>query len=109
MASKDITTLLAEDCDLVIIERSLIEQSLGQKGESKEAARLEQLARNVPIEKLVWEAEAIPHQAWLIKTFGADVNLGPNLEPNYIAKLEATRLSFSREGGYSWLSSKIKG
>ena len=109
MASRDITTLLAQDCDLVIIERSLIEQSLGVKGEKKEAARLEELARNVPVDKIVWEAEAIPHQAWLIKTFGADVNLGPNLEPNYIAKLEATRLSFSREGGYTWLAGKIKG
>ncbi|MBI4183955.1 MAG: phosphosulfolactate synthase [Proteobacteria bacterium] len=108
MAVADIAALLEVDCDLVIIERSLIEHSLGARGENKEARRLVELAKRVPPERIVWEAEAVPHQAWLIRTFGPDVNLGPNLEPNYIAKLEATRLSMSREGGYTWLSEKVK-
>ena len=108
MAARDISTMFDNDCDFVIIERSLIEQSLGERGESPEAARLEQLVAKVGHEKLVWEAEAVPHQAWLIGAFGAEVNLGPNLEPNYINKLEATRRTLSREGGYTWLADQIK-
>lgn len=106
-ATRDITTMFDNDCDLVVIERSLIEQSLGQRGERPEAKRLEQLVRNVGSDRLVWEAEAVPHQAWLIRSFGPDVNLGPNLEPNYINKLEATRRTLSREGGYDWLARQV--
>jgi phosphosulfolactate synthase len=108
LATRDITTMFENDCDLVVIERALIEQSLGERGENPAAGRLEELVKNVGHERLVWEAEAIPHQVWLIKTFGADVNLGPNLEPIYINKLEATRRTLSREGGYTWLADQIK-
>ncbi len=108
LATRDITTMFENDCDLVIVERSLIEQSLGERGENPAAARLEELVRNVGHERLVWEAEAVPHQVWLIKAFGADINLGPNLEPNYINKLEATRRTLSREGGYDWLADQIR-
>lgn len=108
LAVRDITTMFENDCDLVVIERSLIEHSLGQRGENPEAKRLEQLVRAVGAERLVWEAEAVPHQAWLIRMFGPDVNLGPNLEPNCINKLEATRRTLSREGGYDWLAKQVR-
>lgn len=107
LVARDISTMLDNDCDLIIVERSLIEQSLGERGESHEAARLEQLVDRVGLDPLVWEAEAVPHQAWLIRTFGAEVNLGPNLEPNHINKLEATRRTLSREGGYTWLADQV--
>jgi len=51
-----------DDCDLVIVERSL----------------LEQLADRVGPASPVREAEAVLHQAWLIRMFGRDINHGLN-------------------------------
>jgi phosphosulfolactate synthase (CoM biosynthesis protein A) len=108
MAARDIKELLNQGADLIILEKSLIELSLGQKGESKENYRLKELVAKVGLEPIVFEAEAVAHQAWLFNIFGPDVNIGPNLEPEYIAKLEATRRTLSREGGYTWMVDKIK-
>ena len=44
----------------------------------------------------------------LLKKFGADVNLGPNLDIPIIRKLEATRCTLSREGGYTTLIDRLK-
>jgi len=108
MAARDIKELVKQGADLIILEKSLIELSLGQKGESKENYRLKELVAKVGLDAIVFEAEAVAHQAWLFNTFGPDVNIGPNLEPEYIAKLEATRRTLSREGGYTWMVDKIK-
>ena len=45
---------------------------------------------------------------WLFKQFGADVNLGPNLDIPIIRKLEATRRTPGREGGYTTLIDRLK-
>ena len=45
---------------------------------------------------------------WLFKTFGAEVNLGPNVDIPIICKLEATRRTLSREGGYTTLIDRLK-
>ena len=108
MAVRDMKELLNQGADLIILEKSLIELSLGQKGESPENYRIKELVDKVGLEPIVFEAEAVAHQAWLFNTFGPDVNIGPNLEPIYIAKLEATRRTLSREGGYTWMIGKQK-
>ncbi|MBI4083890.1 MAG: phosphosulfolactate synthase [Candidatus Lambdaproteobacteria bacterium] len=108
LATRDIAAMRDAGADLVILEKSVIEMCLGQKGEKPEAAWLVQLTERVGAEFIVFEAEAVAHHAWLVKHFGPDVNLGPNLEPEYIAKLEATRRTLSREGGYSFLSDRVK-
>jgi len=107
MAERDIKALLNQGADLIILEKSLIELSLGVKGESPENYRLKELVNRIGLEPIVFEAEAVPHQAWLFNTFGPDVNIGPNLEPTYIAKLEATRRTLSREGGYTWMVDRL--
>ena len=107
LAERDIKALMSQGADLIILERSLIEMCLGQKGESPENGRLKELVQRVGLEPIVFEAEAVAHQAWLFNTFGPDVNIGPNLEPTYIAKLEATRRTLSREGGYTWMSDRL--
>ena len=109
LAERDIKELLNQGADLIILEKSLIEMCLGQKGESPENYRLKELVGRVGLGPVVFEAEAVAHQAWLFNTFGPDVNIGPNLEPTYIAKLEATRRTLSREGGYTWMSDRLKG
>ncbi len=44
----------------------------------------------------------------LLKKFGAEVNLGPNLDIPIICKLEATRRTPAREGGYTTLIDRLK-
>lgn len=107
-AASEMRTMLEAGCDLLILEKSQIEMCLGQKGEKPEAAKLVELANRVGLDKIVFEAEAIPHQVWLFRKFGADVNLGPNLDIDLICKLEATRRTLSREGGYTYLADRVK-
>ncbi|MBU3935769.1 phosphosulfolactate synthase, partial [Patescibacteria group bacterium] len=103
LVEREIRELLSHGADLIILEKSMIEWSLGAKGESPENYRLKELVARIGLAPIVFEAESVAHQAWLFNTFGPDVNIGPNLEPNYIAKLEATRRTMSREGGYTWM------
>ena len=44
----------------------------------------------------------------MFKKFGADVNPSPNLDIPIICKLEATRRTLSREGGYTTLIDRLK-
>ncbi len=104
----DMHALLDVGCDLLIVEKALIELCLGEKGEKAEAEVLIELTEKVGLEKLVYEAESNAHQVWLFKKFGADVNLGPNLDIPIICKLEATRRTLSREGGYTYLIDRLK-
>jgi phosphosulfolactate synthase len=108
LAEREIRELLGQGADLIILEKSLIELSLGVKGESPENYRIKELVARIGLAPIVFEAESVPHQAWLFNTFGPDVNIGPNLEPNYIAKLEATRRTMSREGGYTWMADRLQ-
>jgi len=108
MAANDINTMAKNGCDLCILEKSQIELCLGEKGNKPEAERLKQLVARVGLAQIVFEAEAQAHQVWLFKTFGPDVNLGPNLDKDVIAKLEPTRRTLSREGGYTFLSDQLE-
>ncbi len=107
LASSEMNTLISEGCDLCVLERSQIEICLGPKADFPEQELLVQLAKEVGLEKLVFEAEAQAHQVWLFKTFGPEVNLGPNLDKDAIPKLEPTRRTLSREGGYDYLIDKV--
>jgi phosphosulfolactate synthase (CoM biosynthesis protein A) len=107
MAEKDIKALLNEGVDLIILEKALIEISLGERGEHPDNYRIKELVDRIGLEPIVFEAESVKHQGWLFNTFGPDVNIGPNLEPIYIAKLEATRRTLSREGGYTWMVERL--
>jgi phosphosulfolactate synthase len=106
-AARDMLGMIDVGCDLLILEKSQIELCLGQKGEKPQAALLVELAKRVGLEKIVFEAEATPHQVWLFKTFGPDVNMGPNIDMDQVIKFEPTRRTLSREGGYGYLSDRV--
>jgi len=108
IAASDINHMTEVGCDLCILERSQIELCLGPQASSTEAFRLRRLVELVGLEKIVFEAEATVHLVWLFKTFGPDVNVGPNLDRDVIAKLEPTRRTLSREGGYDYLIERVK-
>ena len=52
---------------------------------------IDAIAANVQIDNVIWEAPIKSQQVWLIKQFGANVNLG-NIPPNEVIPLETLRL-----------------
>ena len=107
LAARDMLTMLDAGCDLLILEKSQLDMCLGQKGEKPQAQLLLDLVERVGFEKIVFEAESTPHQVWLFKTFGPDVNMGPNIDMDLVIKFEPTRRTLSREGGYGYLRERL--
>jgi phosphosulfolactate synthase len=54
-------------------------------------ALVEDLAAAVPVERVIFEAPVKAQQAWFVRRFGADVNLG-NIAPDDVLPLETLRL-----------------
>jgi len=52
---------------------------------------VEEIVDSLPIEKIIWEAPLKTHQAWFIKQFGCNVNLG-NIAMDQVIALETLRL-----------------
>jgi phosphosulfolactate synthase len=61
-----------------------------QTGEVR-SGLIDEIVHEVPINKLLFEAPQKEQQAWFIKHFGADVNLG-NIAPAEVIPLETLRL-----------------
>lgn len=96
-AAVDILALREQGANLVIVERALLDMTLGPDGSATTAGRLVELVELVGHESLVFEAETVPHQAWLIRTFGDAVNLGPNIDIDDVpTKLEPMRYGLGR-------------
>jgi len=53
-------------------------------------ALIDKLSSEVGFDRIIWEAPLKSQQAWFIKNFGANVNLG-NIAPNEIIALESLR------------------
>lgn len=104
-AAAEMRALFAAGASMIILERSQLDVTLGQDCRGPERHRLVALAEAVGLEDLIFEAETLEHQIWLIRTFGPDVNLGPNIAPEHVAfKLEPARYGIGREEGYSLLT-----
>ena len=52
---------------------------------------VDEIEHSVPFESLIWEAPTKESQAWFIKHFGTNVNLG-NIPPDEVIALETLRL-----------------
>lgn len=51
---------------------------------------IEMISTNIGLDSVIWEAPLKSQQAWFIKEFGTDVNLG-NIAPDEVIALEALR------------------
>jgi phosphosulfolactate synthase len=71
-------------------------------------ALIKAIADKVKIENVLWEAPLKSQQAWFIKTFGANVNLG-NIAPNEIIPLESLRLGLRGDTFFQFLPENLKG
>jgi phosphosulfolactate synthase len=65
------------------------------------------ISEHVKLENVLWEAPLKSQQAWFIKNFGANVNLG-NIAPNEIIPLESLRLGLRGDTFFQFLPDNLK-
>ena len=65
------------------------------------------IAEHVKLENVIWEAPLKSQQAWFIKHFGANVNLG-NIAPTEIIPLESLRLGLRGDTFFQFLPKELK-
>ncbi len=65
------------------------------------------IADHVKLENVIWEAPLKSQQAWFIKHFGANVNLG-NIAPNEIIALESLRLGLRGDTFFQFLPDNLQ-
>lgn len=66
------------------------------------------ISDNVKLDNVIWEAPLKSQQAWFIKNFGANVNLG-NIAPNEIISLESLRCGLRGDTFFQFLPDELKG
>lgn len=69
---------------------------------------IKEIAEHVKLENVIWEAPLKSQQAWFIKHFGCNVNLG-NIPPNEIIPLESLRLGLRGDTFFQFLPDELKG
>jgi phosphosulfolactate synthase len=65
------------------------------------------ISEHVKLENVIWEAPMKSQQAWFIKQFGANVNLG-NIAPTEIIPLESLRLGLRGDTFFQFLPEDLK-
>jgi phosphosulfolactate synthase len=65
------------------------------------------ITEHVKLDNVLWEAPLKSQQAWFIKHFGANVNLG-NIAPNEIIPLESLRLGLRGDTFFQFLPDNLK-
>ena len=65
------------------------------------------IADHVKLENVIWEAPLKSQQAWFIKNFGSNVNLG-NIAPHEIIPLESLRLGLRGDTFFQFLPEELK-
>jgi phosphosulfolactate synthase len=68
---------------------------------------IDAISHHVKLENVIWEAPMKSQQAWFIKHFGANVNLG-NIAPNEIIPLETLRCGLRGDTFFQFLPDNLK-
>jgi len=68
---------------------------------------IDQIHAHIPDNKILWEAPQKPQQAWFIRHFGPEVNLG-NIAPNEIIALETLRLGLRGDTFFEFLPDEME-
>lgn len=68
---------------------------------------ISEISKHLPLESIIWEAPQKSQQAWFIKHFGANVNLG-NIAPAEIIPLETLRLGLRGDTFMHFLPDELK-
>ena len=67
---------------------------------------IDAISQHVGLDNVLWEAPMKSQQAWFIKQFGANVNLG-NIAPNEIISLETLRLGLRGDTFFQFLPKEL--
>lgn len=67
---------------------------------------INKIVNKVPADKIIWEAPQKSQQAYFIKHFGANVNLG-NIAPNEVIALETLRLGLRSDTFFQYLDKSM--
>ncbi|MGY8940698.1 MAG: phosphosulfolactate synthase [Flavobacteriales bacterium] len=67
---------------------------------------IKRILANVSLDDILWEAPKKPQQAWFIKQFGCNVNLG-NIGPNDLIPLECLRLGLRGDTFFEHLPAEL--
>ncbi|MBN2637723.1 MAG: phosphosulfolactate synthase [Bacteroidales bacterium] len=68
---------------------------------------ISEISKHLPFESIIWEAPLKSQQAWFIKHFGANVNLG-NIAPSEIIPMETLRLGLRGDTFLDFLPDELK-
>jgi len=68
---------------------------------------IDAISHHVKLENVIWEAPMKSQQAWFIRNFGANVNLG-NIAPNEVIPLESLRLGLRGDTFFQFLPPELK-
>lgn len=68
---------------------------------------IDAISKHVKLENVIWEAPMKSQQAWFIKHFGANVNLG-NIAPTEIISLESLRCGLRGDTFFQFLPEELK-
>jgi phosphosulfolactate synthase len=68
---------------------------------------INKITSKVPADKIIWETPQKSQQAYFIKHFGANVNLG-NIAPNEIIALETLRIGLRSDTFFQFLNEPVK-
>jgi phosphosulfolactate synthase len=69
---------------------------------------IKEISDHVKLDNVIWEAPLKAQQAWFIKHFGSNVNLG-NIAPSEIIPLETLRLGLRGDTFFQFLPDNLKG
>ncbi|MGI8893846.1 MAG: phosphosulfolactate synthase, partial [Bacteroidia bacterium] len=67
---------------------------------------INKITAKVPMDMIIWEAPQKAQQAWFIKLFGSNVNLG-NIAPNEVIALETLRLGLRSDTFFEFLQKPV--
>lgn len=96
-AADDIKEMLDGGVTRIILEEGEVDALLGPDGLSPEAKRLDALLDKVGMAPIIFESTQPAQQMWLLKNYGSNVNLGPNLLLDEVFWLESHRRGLGRK------------
>jgi len=92
--------LISAGANYIVIEWGEIEKLL-ESGGGDAGKPLVDLVNQVGLEKVVLEVETDSQIAWVLKQFGRDANIGPNIAPEKVLWLEPMRRGLGKTVKYS--------
>ena len=92
----ELSDVLEVGADFIVFEQGELEWALEHGADKNPDDPLIELVNRVGKEKIWFEVNQDPHIAWVLSTFGADANIGPNLAHDQVPWVEPMRRGLGR-------------